>query len=102
MLNNYKARVSAPSSSMTLNHRINYEDVNRCCVNRESCCHTSWTFDILDKTKVDTRSKQIAFYFLKEYTLKIADFFITSLYIFGRNYQPVRLYDHHADAETFQ
>ena len=46
----------ASTPSMTLNHRTNFEDVNRCCVNREPCCHTSWMFNILEKTRIDTRS----------------------------------------------
>lgn len=44
-------------SSMTLNHRLMFEDMNRCCANRESCCHNSWTFDILEKTRSGTRSE---------------------------------------------
>ncbi|XP_057366529.1 receptor-type guanylate cyclase Gyc76C-like [Daphnia carinata] len=49
-----EARVTA-TSSMKLNHRLKFEDMNRCCANRESCCHNSWTFDILEKTRSDTR-----------------------------------------------
>lgn len=51
-----EARVSATASTMTLNHRANFEDVNRCCVNRDPCCHTSWMFNILERTRTDTRS----------------------------------------------
>lgn len=51
-----EARVTA-NVSMKLNHRLKFEDMNRCCANRESCCHNSWTFDILEKTRSGTRSE---------------------------------------------
>ncbi|KAI9555200.1 hypothetical protein GHT06_017715 [Daphnia sinensis] len=49
-----EVRVTA-NNSMKINHRLKFEDMNRCCANRESCCHNSWTFDILEKTRLGTR-----------------------------------------------
>lgn len=49
-----EARVTA-NNTMKINHRLKFEDMNRCCANRESCCHNSWTFDILEKTRLGTR-----------------------------------------------
>lgn len=51
-----EARVTA-NNTMKINHRLKFEDMNRCCANRESCCHNSWTFDILEKTRLGTRSE---------------------------------------------
>jgi hypothetical protein len=53
-----EARVTANvAMKLHLNHRLKFEDMNRCCANRESCCHNSWTFDILEKTRSGTRSE---------------------------------------------
>lgn len=50
-------RVKGAGAQMKLNHRLGFDDVNRCCVNKEPCCHTAWTYNIIEKTRTDTRSK---------------------------------------------
>ena len=47
--------------NMTINHRLPFEDTNRCCANKESCCHISWMYNIVAETNAATRSTRSSF-----------------------------------------
>ena len=52
---------TALNKSMTVNHREMFEDLTRCCASKLPCCHIPWQYNILEKTRKDTRSNETFF-----------------------------------------
>ena len=49
---------TAQNKSMTVNHREMFEDLTRCCASKLPRCHIPWQYNILEKTRKDTRSNE--------------------------------------------